>query len=140
MYDHFNSRTGPGLVFNYRKIIPDWFGNGGLRVKMLALPFSSKLEWGSYIVSIAKTTTKKIGSLNCFIKFLSAEVTLYLFKFTIWPCMEYCCHVWACAPSCYLDMLDRLQKWICRTVGPMLNVSLEPLGHQRYLANVSLFL
>ena len=28
--------------------------------KMLRLTFSSKLEWGSYIVSIAKTSSKEI--------------------------------------------------------------------------------
>ena len=27
-------------------------------------------------------------------KFLSPEVALYLYKSTIHPCMEYCCHVW----------------------------------------------
>ena len=31
--------------------------------KMLGLIFSSKLDWGSYIVSIAKTASKKIGAL-----------------------------------------------------------------------------
>ena len=31
--------------------------------KMLGLTFSSKLDWGSYIVSIAKTASKKIGAL-----------------------------------------------------------------------------
>ena len=31
--------------------------------KMLGLTFSSKLDWGSYIVSIAKTAFKKIGAL-----------------------------------------------------------------------------
>ena len=30
--------------------------------KMLRLTFSSKLDWGSYIISIAKTASKKIGS------------------------------------------------------------------------------
>ena len=30
--------------------------------KMLGLTFSSKLDWGSYIISIAKTTSKKIAS------------------------------------------------------------------------------
>ena len=29
--------------------------------KMLGLTFSSKLDWGSYIISIAKTASKKIG-------------------------------------------------------------------------------
>ena len=79
-------------------------------LKMLGLTFSSKVDWGSYITSIAKTASKKIGALICFMKFLSS-VALYLYKSTtIRPCMEYCCHVWAGVPSCYLDKLDKLQK------------------------------
>ena len=80
--------------------------------KMLGLTFSSKLDWGSYIISIAKTASKKIGALIRSMKFLSPEVALYLYKSTIQPCMECCCHFWARAPSCYLELLDKLQKWI----------------------------
>ena len=76
--------------------------------KMLGLTFSSKLDWGSYIISIAKTASKKIGALIRSIKFVFPEVALYLYKSTIRPCMKYCCHVWAGAPSCYLELLDRL--------------------------------
>ena len=72
-------------------------------------------------------------------KFLSPEVALYLYKSTIRPCMEYCCHVWAGAPSCYLELLDKLQKQIYRTVGPSLVASLEPLVHRRNVASLSLF-
>ena len=97
---------------------------------MMGLTFSSKLDWGSYIISIAKTTSKKIGALICSMKFLSTEVALYLYKSTICPCMEYCCHVWAGAPSCYLDLLDKLQKQICRIVGPSLAASLELFAHR----------
>ena len=50
--------------------------------------------------------------------------------------MEYCCHVWAGAPSCYLELLDKLQKRICRTVGPSLTASIEPLAHCRNVASV----
>ena len=53
--------------------------------------------------------------------------------------MEYCCHVWVGAPSCYLELLDKLQKRICRTVGPSLAASLEPLAHRRNVASLSLF-
>ena len=73
--------------------------------KMLGLNFSSKLDWGSYIISIAKTVSKKIGALICSMKFLSPDVALYLCKSTIHPCMEYCCHVLAGAPSCYWELL-----------------------------------
>ena len=72
-------------------------------------------------------------------KFLSPEVALYLNKFTIQPCMEYCCDVWAGAPSCYLGLLDKLKKWICRTVGPLLAASLEPLAYHWNVVSVSLF-
>ena len=51
--------------------------------KMLVLTFSSKLDWNSYIISIAKTASKKIGTLICFMKFLSPEVALYLYESTV---------------------------------------------------------
>ena len=47
--------------------------------KMLVLTFSSKLNWGSYIIYIAKTTSTKIGALIRSMKFLSPEVALYLY-------------------------------------------------------------
>ena len=72
-------------------------------------------------------------------KFLSTEVAMYLYKSTIWPCMEYRCHVWGGAPSCYLELSDKLQKQICRTVGPSLATSLEPLAHCRNVARLSPF-
>ena len=106
---------------------------------MLGLNFSSKLDWGSYIVSIAKAASKKIGALIRSTKFLSPEVALYLYKSTIRPCMEYCCRVWAGAPSCSLQLLDKLQKRICRTVSPSPAASLEPLAHRRNVASLSLF-
>ena len=73
-------------------------------------------------------------------KFLSSVVAQYLYKFIIQPCMEYCCHVWAGAPGCYLELLDKLQKRICRTVGPSLAVSLQPFAHRRNVASLSFFL
>ena len=81
---------------------------------MLGLPFSSKLDWGSYIVILAKTASKKIAVLTRSMKFLSSEVALYLYKSTIRPYMEYYCHVCAGAPGCYLDMLDKPQKHLGR--------------------------
>ena len=52
--------------------------------------------------------------------------------------MAYCCRVWAGAPSCYLELLGKLQKWICSTIGPSLTVSLEPLAHHQNVASLSL--
>ena len=91
--------------------------------------FLSKLDWGSYSVSIGKTAWKKIAALICSMKFLSPDVALYLYKSTILPYMEYLCHVWDGAPSCDLELLDKLQKRIYRTLGASLAASLEPLAH-----------
>ena len=46
--------------------------------KKLGLIFSFKLDWGSYIISIPKTASKKIGALIYFMKFLSPEIAFYL--------------------------------------------------------------
>ena len=105
---------------------------------MLGLTFYSKLDWGSYITSIAKTAFKKIGALIRSMKFLFPEVALYLYKSTIRPYMEYCSYIWHSAPSCYLEFLDKLQKRIRRTSGPSLTTSLELLGHRQNVARLSL--
>ena len=80
----------------------DWSNNtGAVDVKMdgsvleqkssfktLGLTFSSKMYWGSYIISVAKTASKKIGDLIRSMKFFSQEVALYLYKSIIQPCIE----------------------------------------------------
>ena len=51
--------------------------------KMLGLTFSSKVNWGSYIISIAKTASKKIGALKNFLniglKKVFEKLTIYTF-------------------------------------------------------------
>ena len=44
--------------------------------KMLGLTFSSKLDWSSYIISIAKSPPKKIAALIHSLKFLSPDVVM----------------------------------------------------------------
>ena len=46
-------------------------------LKMLWLTLSSKLYWGSYITSIAKTAYMKNEAMICYMKFLSPVVALY---------------------------------------------------------------
>ena len=71
--------------------------------------------------------------------FLSPEVALYLYKSTTYPCMKYCGHVWAGSPGCYVDLLDKLQKLICRIVDPSLATFLEPMAHRWSVASLNLF-
>ena len=43
------------------------------------------------------------------------------------------------ASGCYLGLLDKPQKLICRTTGPSFATSLEPFAHPRNEASLSLF-
>ena len=79
--------------------------------------FFSLLNWGTYIVSVAKTAPQKIGALIPSLKSFTSNVTFYLYKSTIWPCME------LLLSHAGMDMQHRLQKWVCRTVGPSLVAS-----------------
>ena len=55
-------------------------------------------------------------------EFLSLNVALYLYKSTI-PSIEYCYHICSRAPSCCLELLEKLQERVCRTVGSLLALS-----------------
>ena len=50
--------------------------------------------------------------------------------------MEHCCHFWAGASGCYLEKVDKLQKWICRAVGPSHAASLELLAKYQNIASL----
>ena len=72
--------------------------------KMLGLTFSSKLDWGSYIISIAKTASKIIGALIRSMKFISPEVALYLYN------LPYA-YVWNTVVMS--GLMPRVATWIC---------------------------
>ena len=78
--------------------------------------------------------------LDLSMKFFSSEVALYLYKSTIQLCKQCCCHVWVDAPNCSkLDIVDRLQKRVCRTIDLALAPSHELLTHLRIVASLSVF-
>ena len=47
--------------------------------------------------------------------------------------------IWYGAQNFYLELLDKLEKQICNTVGPSLAAFLEPLAHHQNVASLSLF-
>ena len=146
----FSQSTADLLAVVPHKIARAFNWSGGTRV--VALDISQALDriWHTsllhkpkyYEISgqvfglsfIAKTASKKIRALICSMKFLSPEVAMYLYKCTIHTCREWCYHDCAGARSCYLELLDKLQKLICRTVRPLLATSLNIwLNFEMYL-------
>ena len=92
--------------------------------------FSFNVLQYSAVVTATKNPTALIRS----IKFFSRDVALcFYFKSTIRSRFEYCFYAWPIAPSCYLGTIDKLQKWVCRTIGPSLATLLE------HLPSLSLF-
>ena len=107
--------------FNARKtllVLFDWSNTGTidlkmdgsvleekLSFKMLGLTYSSKLDWGSYIVSIAKTASKKIGALIPSMKFM---------EFVLWKTvimsglvlLVATCNCWIRYRNGYTELLD----------------------------------
>ena len=49
----------------------------------------------------------------------------------------HCYHVWTSAPCGYLNLCDKAQKWVCRTVGPSTAAFSDPLAHCWNITNVS---
>jgi len=76
--------------------------------RLLGLTFTNDFSWKSYIQSIAKTAAMKVGALYRARNFLTQESIFYLYKSTIRPCIEYCCHLWAGAPAESLNLLERV--------------------------------
>ena len=98
---------------------------------MLGLSFYSKLVWGSCTASIANTASMKI------------EGWFVLWRFVLWiyqvalhgTLLSYL----GVAPSCHLDMLNKLKKRVCRIVDPSRAAYLAPLVHLLNIASISLF-
>ena len=107
--------------------------------RLLGLTFSNDFSWNTYIESIAKSAAMKVGSLFRSRNFLSPESILYLYKATIRPCMEYCCHIWVGASNSCLRLLDQIQRRIINLIGPNLSPKLQSLSHRRNVASLSLF-
>ena len=106
---------------------------------MLGLNFSSKLDWGSYIISIAKTASKKFGALIRSMKFLPPEVFCISINLPYGHVLNTVVMSELVLLVATCKKLDELQKRICRTVDPSLAASLEPLAHCRNVAGLSLF-
>ena len=80
----------------------------------------------------------KVGSLFRFRHFQSLESLINIYKATIRPCLEYCCHLWSEASAHCLHILDQFQNRLVNLVGPDFHINLHPLSHRRNDASLSL--
>ena len=108
-------------------------------ISLLGLTVRSDLSWKPYLQSICKQASQRVGCLYRASRFLHPETILYLYKSTVRPIMEYCCHLWAGAPRTHLYPLDRVERRVKNLVGQDASEKLEPLSVRRDVASLSLF-
>nr|CAI5858087.1 unnamed protein product [Callosobruchus analis] len=109
-------------------------------VKLLGINISNNMSWHGHMVSIAKTASQKLGVLFHCSKLYAPEQLLLLYKAQIRPSLEYCSHVWSCAPKHSLKLLDSTQNRAVRLIDtPNLTRDLDSLEHRRRVAALTLF-
>ena len=109
-------------------------------VKLLGININNNMSWHDHVISIAKTASQKLGVLFRCRKLYTPEQLLLLYKAQIRPSLEYCSHVWGCAPKHSLKLLDSIQKRAIRLIdAPNLTKDLHSLEHRRRVAELSLF-
>ncbi|VEN45444.1 unnamed protein product [Callosobruchus maculatus] len=107
---------------------------------LLGININNNMSWHDHVVSIAKTASQKLGVLFRCRKLYTPEQLLLLYKAQIRPSLEYCSHVWGCAPKHSLKLLDTIQKRAIRLIDtPSLTKDLHSLEHRRRVADLSLF-
>ena len=115
------------IVNGLLTFLTPWYARGWNIVVTSGLVYGillARLGWcPQLLLGIVRQTTKTdmqdCWSFTCYFYWTLAHTDGILLSRLAW-CMEYCCHVWADAPSCYLELLGKLKKRICRTVGPSL--------------------
>ena len=79
--DYFASKTILLNILKIAAVFESFFKPFVLQIIVLpSWQIHGKLDWGSYVISIAKTASKEIGALICSMNFFSPEVALYLYK------------------------------------------------------------
>lgn len=72
---------------------------------ILGLSILTNFTWNSYIKSIAKSVAMQAGSFYHVRHFHLLKSVIYIYKATIRPCLEHCCHLQARASAHCLHLL-----------------------------------
>nr|CAI5865543.1 unnamed protein product [Callosobruchus analis] len=98
------------------------------------------MSWHDHVATIAQTASQKLGVLFRCRKLYTPEQLLLLYKAQIRPSLEYCSHVWGCAPKHSLKLLDSIQNRAVKLIDTdNLTKDLHSLEHRRRVAGLSLF-
>nr|CAI5828957.1 unnamed protein product [Callosobruchus analis] len=109
-------------------------------IKLLGISISNNMSWHDHVATIAKTACQKLGVLFRCRRLYTPEQLLLLYKAQIRPSLEYCSHIWGCAPKHPLKLLDSIQNRAVRLIDTHnLTKDLHSLEHRRRVAGLSLF-
>nr|CAI5822134.1 unnamed protein product [Callosobruchus analis] len=90
-------------------------------IKLLGISINNNMSWHDHVATIAKTASQNHGA-------------------QIRPSLEYCSHVWGCAPKHSLKLLNSIQNRAVKLIDTdNLTKDLHSLEHRRRVAGLSLF-
>nr|CAI5838132.1 unnamed protein product [Callosobruchus analis] len=99
-------------------------------IKLLGISINNNMSWHDH----------KLGVLFRCRKLYTPEQLLLPYKAQIRPSLEYCSHVWGCAPKHSLKLLDSIQNRAVKLIDTdNLTKDLQSLDHRRRVAGLSLF-
>jgi len=110
-------------------------------LQLLGVELTSKINFGPYIESKAKTAAKKLGVLSKVRRYFTSEQLLRLYQAQVRSCMEYCCHLWDGSAKYQLAALDSVEKRAKKIIRDpeLTNAKLQSLDHRRRVARLSVF-
>ncbi|CAH2097689.1 unnamed protein product [Euphydryas editha] len=110
-------------------------------LELLGIDLSSKLNFGSYIESRAKTASKKLGILSKVRHYFTPDQLLRLYTAQVRSCMEYCCHLWDGSARYQLEALEAIDRRARKLIGDEMLTSrqLQSLEHRRLVASLCVF-
>ncbi|CAH2094022.1 unnamed protein product [Euphydryas editha] len=110
-------------------------------LELLGIDLSSKLNFGNYIESRAKTASKKLGILSKVRHYFTPDQLLSLYSAQVRSCMEYCCDLWDGSARYQLEALESIDRRARKLIGDEMFASrqLQSLEHRRLVASLCVF-
>ena len=86
------------------------------KTKYLGVQIDCSLDWKEQIKAVSTKVSRAIGFLKHAKSFLPLASLKTLYTGIVEPHFRYCCSVWGCAGSTYIDQLQKLQNRAARII------------------------
>ena len=109
-------------------------------IDILGVTLNTNLSWTSYVKTVAKNASKKLGLMYRVREFFTDEQLALIYKSHVRSQMEYCSPLWGGCGDVALRQLDKIQNKAIRLINnPTITNEFPPLSIRRDVASLALF-